>query len=142
MENQKKNQETTSITVQYKYTQNGRYEEVVDERDYYSPQFLDELNRLIYKYRDNIYDGVTDELIDTIDNSNVKIDTDKVVLLIRVKLDESKLDDIIDDKIGLLEFEDQFNNIMADIDTEEKQIKFLKNIMEEYSQLFRKARIE
>lgn len=142
MENQKKNQETTSITVQYKYIQNGRYEEVVDERDCYSPQFSDELNRLIYKYRDNIYDGVTDELIDTIDNSNVKIDTDKVVLLIRVKLDESKLDDIIDDKIGLLEFEYQFNNIMADIDTEEKQIKFLKNIMEEYSQLFRKARIE
>ena len=140
MENQKKNQETTSITVQYKYTQTGRYEEVVDERDCYSPQFSDELNRLIYKYRDNIYDKVTDELIDTIDNNNSK--TDKVVLLIRVKLDESKLDDIMDDKIGLLDFEDQFNNIMADIDTEEKQIKFLKSIMEEYSQLFRKARIE
>ena len=140
MENQKKNQETTSITVQYKYTQNGRHEEVVDERDCYSPQFSDELNRLIYKYRDNIYDRVTDELIDTIDNNNGKIDTDKVVLLIRVKLDNSKLDDIIDDKIGLLEFEDQFNNIMADIDTEEKQIKFLKSIMEEYPQLFRKAR--
>lgn len=140
MENQKKNQETTSITVQYKYTQNGRHEEVVDERDCYSSQFSNDLDKLIDKYRDDIYDRVTDELIDTIENGNGKMDTDEVVLLIRVKLDESKLVDIIDDKIGLLDFEDQFHNIMADIDTEEKQIKFIKGIMEEYPDLFRKAR--
>lgn len=140
MENQKKNQETTSITVQFKYTQNGRHEEVVDERDCYSSQFSNDLDRLIDKYRDDIYDTVTDELIDTIENENSKVDTDKVVLLIRVKLDRSKLDDLIDDKIGLLDFMSQFHDIMADIDTEEKQIKFIKGIMEEYSEFFRKAR--
>lgn len=140
MENQKKNQETTSITVQFKYTPNGRHEEIVDERDCYSSQFSNDLDRLIDKYRDNIYDRVTDELIDTIENNNGKVDFDEVVLLIRVKLDESKLVDIIDDKIGLLDFEDQFYNIMYNIGTEEKQIKFLKSIMEEYSQLFRKAK--
>lgn len=133
------NPEITSITVQYKYTQNGRHDEVVDERDCYSSQFSNDLDRLIDKYKDDIYYRVTDELIDTIENENSKVDTDKVVLLIRVKLDRSKLDDIIDDKIGLLDFMDQFHNIMADIDTEKKQIKFLKNIMEEYSEFFRKA---
>lgn len=139
MENQKKNQETTSITVQYRYTQNGGCDEIVDERDCYSSQFSNDLDRLIDKYRDNIYDRVTDELIDTIENENSKVDTDKVVLLIRVKLDRSKLDDIMDYKTGLLDFMDRFQDIMGDIGTEEKQIEFIESIMEECSEFFRKA---